>query len=63
MNAPQTPYERFMAHLPAYAAQRDNGPSWPLYERLKANFERSCINITPQQYEAAMRAIAKACGV
>lgn len=63
MNAPQTPYERFMAQLPAHAANRGAGANWPAYVRIKQHFERVCPDSTPEQYEAAMRAIARATGV
>ena len=63
MNAPQTPYERFMSHLPTYGLNRSGGPSWPLYERLKDDFQHACPGVTPTQYEQAMIAIAKVAGV
>jgi len=63
MNAPLRPYERFLQSLPTFSAQRSHGPNWRLYEELKRDFARACPGTTPQQYEAAMQAIAKACGV
>ncbi len=63
MNAPPKPYERFLQSLPTYSAQRSHGPNWRLYEELKRNFVAACPGATPAQYEAAMRAIAKATGV
>lgn len=62
MNAPPKPYERFLQSLPTYSAQRSHGPNWRLYTELKRDFERACPGSTPQQYEQAMRAIAKATG-
>ena len=62
MNAPPKPYERFLQSLPTYSAQRSHGPNWRLYEELKRRFSSACPESTPQQYEAAMRAIAKATG-
>jgi hypothetical protein len=63
MNAPPTPYERFMSRLRVDPAQQPRTENWPLYERLKADFQHACPGVTPQQYEAAMTAIAKATGV
>ena len=63
MNAPPKPYERFMQSLPTFSAQRSHGPNWRMYEELKKQFSFACPGATPQQYEAAMRAIAKATGV
>ena len=63
MNAPPKPYERFLQSLPTFSAQRNSGPNWRLYDELKRNFVADCPSVTPQQYEAAMRAIAKATGV
>jgi hypothetical protein len=63
MNAPQSPYERFMSRLPRESQSPGGAPSWPLYERLKAEFQRDCVNVTPAQYEQAMIAIAEAAGV
>lgn len=63
MNAPLRPYERFLQSLPTYSAQRSHGPNYRLYDEIKRQFTSACPGATPQQYEAAMRAIAKACGV
>ena len=63
MNAPQTPYERFMATVAVHAHQRADGASWPLYESLKRQFVETVPGASSEQYTAAMRAIAKAAGV
>jgi len=63
MNAPPKPYERFLQSLPTYSAQRSHGPNYRLYESLKRDFGTACPNASQAQYEAAMIAIAKACGV
>lgn len=63
MNAPQTPYERFMAALPVHAAQRGAGGSWRLYEALKQDFVRAVPGANSDEYARAMHAIARAAGV
>lgn len=63
MNAPQTAYERFMTRLAVHAAQRPADGSWALYERLKMDFMSAVPACSQEQYEAAMKAIARAAGV
>lgn len=57
------PYERFVSSLPTYSLRRSGGPNYHLYEELKRDFVIACPKATPAQYQTAMRAIAKACGV
>lgn len=59
----QSPHERFMSLVASLAASRPEGASWDVYERLKADFQRTVPNATPQQYEQATQAIARAAGV
>lgn len=61
--ADKTPAERFLAFVAGIAAVRHGGPSWPTYERLKGDFLRQCPDATPDEYERAMQAIARAAGV
>lgn len=57
------PYARFMALVASIGVQRPTGACWAAYERLKADFVRAVPDASQEQYEAAMRAIARATGV
>ena len=61
MNAPVRPFERFISSLPAHSARRE--PNYNLFEQLKREFVSTCPGASSAQYEAAVRAIAKATGV
>lgn len=56
-------YDRFMGLMTHLAAMRADRPCVALYERWKADFVRDCPDATPEQYAAAMQAIARAAGV
>jgi len=57
-----SPYVRFMVMVAAMGVQRPEGASWAAYERLKADFVRAVPDASQEQYESAMRAIARATG-
>lgn len=61
--ADKTPVERFVALASVIGAARADGPDWSAYERLKRDFVRQCPDATPDEYERAMQAIARAAGV
>lgn len=63
MNAPQTTHERFCSLMAHLAAQRPADGSVQLYERLKRQYQQDVPDASPQQYAAAMQAIARAAGV
>lgn len=56
-------FSRFMAMLAHLTANRPDVASVKAYERLKREFVATCPGATPQQYETAMQAIARATGV
>ncbi len=59
----KTPQQQFSALVASIAAARPDGPRWDVYERLKAEFNRTVPDATPAEYEQAMRTIARAAGV
>lgn len=62
MNAPD-PHARFLALVRQMGAARRVDCDYRLYEVLKADFKRDFPNATPEEYTAAMSAIARACNV
>ena len=60
-----TPYDEFMRAIGGIPRPRDRPfyLSWEFYERLKDEFTSKCPDATPAQYQAAMRAAARAAGV
>lgn len=61
--AEKTPVDRFLSLAAVIGAARADRPSWPAYERLKRDFVRQCPDATPDEYDSAMQAIARAAGV
>lgn len=61
--AATTPYQRFMARMTTVALYRTGAGGNAAYEAYKADFLRACPDATPAQYQAAMRAAARAAGV
>lgn len=61
--ADKTPVERFIALATVIHAWRPSEADWTLYERLKRDFVRQCPDATPDEYDSAMQAIARAAGV
>ena len=59
----ETRYTRFMRLVASLAAMRNGAGRYDLYERLKGEFQRDVPDATPEQYEQAMPAIARAAGV
>lgn len=61
MNAPDR-LAVFLDRVRQIGAQRD-GKSWRLYEQFKGDLDRDFPGLSPEQRDAAIRAIAKAAGV
>lgn len=55
--------DQFVTRAIQVGAQRSLDPDWTLYERLKSELNRDYPNLTPQEYERALLAIARAAGV
>jgi hypothetical protein len=53
---------RFLRHVRECEAFRQR-PSWDAYERHKAAFQRNFPEASSDEYEAAMSAITRICGV
>lgn len=51
---------RMVRHMTVYASIE---PNYRLYEQLKRDFSQTVPDATPEQYESAMRAVARATGV
>lgn len=61
MNFPSR-YEQFLALVVQIGAERRHTQDYELYERLKREMVRDCPEMSPQEYDAAVVAIAKATG-
>lgn len=55
--------DQFVTRAIEIGAARQYDPDWALYERLKSELGRDYPNLTPQEYERAILAIARAAGV
>lgn len=57
---PYNAFLRMVRHMTVYASIE---PNFRLYEQLKRDFSQTVPDATPEQYTAAMRAVARATGV
>jgi hypothetical protein len=53
---------RFLRHVREVESFRQR-PSWDAYERHKADFQRQMPEASSSEYEAALAAIARICGL
>jgi hypothetical protein len=60
--APAPEIDRFLRHVRECEAFRQR-PSWSAYERHKHDFQRNFPEASSDEYEAAMAAITRICGV
>lgn len=63
MNAPDDAYTRFLALVRTMGAARRVDCDYRLYEEMKRQFQRDFPEASPEQYTAAMVALARACNV
>lgn len=63
VEAATKPVDAYLRHAAALSAHRTRGADYGLYELLKGGLTRHCPDLSPAEYDRAIRAIARLSGV
>ncbi len=57
------PVDAYLRHAASLSAYRTRGADYGLYERLKGDLVRHCPDLSPAEYDRAIRCLSRLAGV